>query len=227
MRISWAARGRLKGFDVVIIAAAAALVGGALMLPTSTGGVPGASATQTVPDRGTPTPIPAPPPAVVVSGWSVDMIGDSLTVGAILQLKAALPGIYLYARVGKQFSYGLSIVAALKAQKMLRHIVIVDLGTNGPVQPGDLSKLVNEVGPNRGLVLVNTFEPQPWEHEVNAALAAAARSYPNVVLANWYDAIRHRTYLLSADGFHPGPAGTLLWVRVVKAAVYRAASLVG
>jgi len=238
MRTPWTSSRRFRGLDLIVIAAAAVIVGGALTLSASTGAGPGASAAPVGPGSsaraaqsfGTPTQIPPPPnpvPLAVVSGWSVDIIGDSLTVGAVEQLKAALPGIYIYARVGKQFSYGIGIAARLKAQNKLRRIVIVDLGTNGIFTSGELTKLIAEVGPDRRLVLVNTFEPRPWEHQVNALLAGAAQRYPNVVLADWYHAIRHRTYLLSADGYHPGPAGTLLWVRIVKAAVYRAASLVG
>lgn len=234
----WTPRRRFRGLDLIVIAVAAAIVGGALALSASTGIGPGASAAPVGPGNsaraarsfGTPRPISPPPnpvPLAVVSGWSVDIIGDSITVGAVLQLQAALPGIYCYGRIAKQFSFGISMAARLKARNMLRPIVIVALGTNGTVTPAELAKLIAEVGPNRRLVLVNTFEPRPWEHQVNALLAGAAQRYPNVVLADWYDAIRHHTNLLSPDGYHPGPAGTMLWVRIVKAAVYRAASLVG
>jgi hypothetical protein len=238
MRTPWTSSRRARGLDLIVIAAIAAIIGvsappmivAVAAIIASAAPTGSAKAGSPAPGLGTPTPIPPPPnpvPLAVVSGWSVDIIGDSLTVGAIRQLKAALPGIFIYARVGEQFSYGIGIAAGLKAQNMLRRIVIVDLGTNGTFTSGELTKLIAEVGPDRRLVLVNTFEQRPWEHHVNALLAAAARRYPNVVLADWYDAIRHRTYLLSADGYHPGPAGTLLWVRIVKAAVYRAASLVG
>jgi len=74
-------------------------------------------------------------------------------------------------------------------------------------------------GRARWLVLVNTFVPRPWEHEVNVTLAAAARRYPNVLLVNWHDAIEHHTRLLWSDGIHPQPAGGVLYARVIRARV--------
>jgi len=78
--------------------------------------------------------------------------------------------------------------------------------------------LLAEIGPRRKLVLVNTYEARPWEHEVNAAIAAASR-HPNVVMANWHVAIEHRTWLLWPDGVHPRPPGARLYARVVVAAI--------
>jgi hypothetical protein len=75
------------------------------------------------------------------------------------------------------------------------------------------------LGPDRKLVLVNTFVPRPWEHEVNGTLAAAASRYPNVVLANWWQAIDHRTKLLWEDGIHPQPSGGKVYARTVAAAI--------
>jgi hypothetical protein len=48
---------------------------------------------------------------------------------------------------------------------------------------------VQVVGPGRELVLVNTFGPQAWEHQVNTALAAAARPGQHTQLADWDRAI--------------------------------------
>ena len=49
-----------------------------------------------------------------------------------------------------------------------------------------------------------------WEAGVNRVIAAAARRYPNVVMANWFATIEHRTSLLWPDEVHPaaqrGPA---------------------
>lgn len=87
--------------------------------------------------------------------------------------------------------------------------------------------LLAEIGPDRRVVLVNTFEPRPWEAEVNTTLAAAARQYPGVLLANWFTLIRHRTRLLSPDHVHPLPAGTILYARLVRRAVQQAGNLPG
>src|SRR5258708_34725503 len=83
---------------------------------------------------------------------------------------------------------------------------MVGLGRNGPVTADQINRLRAVVG-NRWLVLINTFVPRAWEHEVNATLARAAGRYPNVLLVNWHNAIEHHRSLLWSDGIHPQPIG--------------------
>ena len=58
-----------------------------------------------------------------------------------------------------------------------------------------------------------------WEAGDNQVLAAAARRFPNVVLANWFAVIEHRTDLLWPDEVHPQPAGARLYAHLVARAV--------
>jgi hypothetical protein len=156
-----------------------------------------------------------------VAGQSVTAVGDSVMVESTPALQHALPGIYIDAVVGRQFSTGLRVIADLKATGLLRPIVVVGLGTNGTVTAAEIGQLFAELGPTRKLVLLNTFEARPWEQEVNATLAAAASSHPGVVLADWYTTIEHRTNLLWPDGIHPHPRGGLLYAQMLKAALER------
>ena len=68
-------------------------------------------------------------------------------------------------------------------------------------------------------MLVNTFGPESWEHEVNAALGAAARHFQHAQLADWDGAIAARTGLLWPDDIHPRPAGAALYAHVVIKAI--------
>ena len=83
--------------------------------------------------------------------------------------------------------------------------------------PVPASQQVTAVGPE--LVLVNTFGPQSWEHQVTAALGAAVRHGKNVQLADWDAAIADHTSLLWSDGIHPSPAGANLYAHVVIKAI--------
>jgi hypothetical protein len=159
-----------------------------------------------------------------VSGQSVTAVGDSVMVASTPALQAVLPGIYIDAMVGRQFSTGLQVIASLKAQGLLRPVVVVGLGTNGTVTAGEISQLFAEIEPDRKLVLVNTFEDRSWEQEVNSILASAASQHPGVVLANWYTTIEHRTDLLWPDGIHPQPSGCAVYARMLKAALERLVS---
>jgi hypothetical protein len=190
----------------------------------TTAGPSGVPATK-APATSEPAPSASPTPSdsasvpAVVSGQSITAVGDSVMVASTPALQQALPGIYIDAMVGRQFSTGLQVIADLKAQGLLRPIVVVGLGTNGTVTSSEISQLFAEIGPARKLVLVNTFEDRPWEQEVNSTLAAAAADHPGVVLANWYTTIEHRTDLLWPDGIHPQPSGTIVYARMLKAAL--------
>ena len=102
-------------------------------------------------------------------------------------------------------------------------MVIVGLGTNGGVSTGQVRQLMRVVGSKRKVILVNTFVPLSYEHDTNNVLAATARTYPNAVLADWYQAASGHTSLLWPDRIHPQPPGAALYAAIIKAAVAQAA----
>jgi peptidoglycan/LPS O-acetylase OafA/YrhL len=181
------------------------------------------SATPTAAIRAAVAPAPA---AARVSGSQVFAIGDSVMLASAVQVAAALPGISINAQVSRQVSAGLPIVQRLAAAGTLRPVVVFALGTNGAFTAPQMRQLIRAVGPHRDLVLVNTYEARPWEAGVNRVIAAAARRYPNVVMANWFAAIEHRTRLLWPDEVHPQPSGARLYAHMIAAAV-RAARTAG
>jgi peptidoglycan/LPS O-acetylase OafA/YrhL len=182
---------------------------------------PSGHARQTPSQAPTPAAAPSPsdPPLQKIHGRQVTAIGDSVMLASAQQLHSALPGIYIDAQVSRQMTTGLAEISSLATEGLLRHVVIVGLGTNGTVTSGQIRDLLAEIGPNRKLVLVNTYEARPWEHADNGVIGAAARRYPNIVLANWHATIAHRTNLLWGDGVHPRPPGARLYAKVVAAAV--------
>jgi len=110
-------------------------------------------------------------------------------VASAAALDSALPGIYINAQVGRAMVAGLGVIQTLLADGELRHYVVVGLGTNGPVSAAQIRQLSRLIGPDRDLILVNTFGPMPWESSVNKVLDAAARHTAHVSLADWHAAI--------------------------------------
>ena len=186
-----------------------------------TGSSPGASVPPASPaasPSATPSAVTAAAPTRV-TGSGVFAVGDSVLLASAVQLTAALPGISINAQVSRQVSVGLSIVQRLAAAGRLRPVVVFALGTNGTFTAQQMRQLVRAVGPHRELVLINTYEARSWEAGVNRVIAAAARRYPNVVMANWFATIEHRTSLLWPDEVHPQPSGARLYARMVASAV--------
>ena len=173
------------------------------------------------------TPPPTPPtPAgradayrAAIPGSKVTAIGDSVMLAAAPQLQAALKGIYIDAAISGQMSAGLAVVRGLAGTGQLRTVVVLDLGTNGTVTTSQIRQLLTTIGPHRTLVLVNTFDPRPWQNQDNQVLAATARQHHNVLLANWFATIDHHTGLLWDDHVHPRPPGATLYAHIVATAV--------
>jgi hypothetical protein len=161
--------------------------------------------------------------AADVSGQDITAVGDSVMLASSMSLQQAFPGIYVDAAVSRHAFVGLDILKQLAASGRLRPVVIVALGTNGGVTSDQVRQLMSIVGSKRKVILVNTFVPLSYEQSTNSALAAAAHTYPNVVLANWNKTISDRTSLLWPDEIHPHyPAGTRVYAAVIKAAVAQA-----
>jgi hypothetical protein len=134
-------------------------------------------------------------------------------------LEQQMPGIYLDAKVGRQMQTGVQLVQELAASGGLRHFVVVGLGTNGAISSGEIWQLREAAGPNRELILVNTFGPMSWGAEVNGVLATATWHKPHVQVANWAQAIAPRAYLLWSDGIHPQPSGAQVYARAMENAI--------
>jgi hypothetical protein len=163
-----------------------------------------------------------PAPADVrskIAGGQVTAIGDSVMAASAMALAKVLPGIYIDAVPSRQMPAGLAVVRHLAATGRLRQVVVMGLGTNYVVTSKQLSQLLRIIGPHRQLVLVNTYVPDEWSKEVNATDASFVHRHPDVVLADWYDTIRGRLYLLWPDHVHPQMPGTSVYARLVNRAV--------
>jgi hypothetical protein len=172
----------------------------------------------------------APAPAAVprkIAGQQVTAIGDSVMAASAMALAKVLPGIYIDALPSRQMPAGLAVVRHLARTGRLRRVVVMGLGTNYIVTARQLNQLLQIMGPNRKLVLVNTYVPDAWSKEVNATDAGFIRRHPNVVLADWYDTIRNRMSLLWPDHVHPEIPGTAVYARMVYRAVQATRTVTG
>jgi peptidoglycan/LPS O-acetylase OafA/YrhL len=157
-----------------------------------------------------------------VTGSMVTAVGDSVMLASAQALETVLPGIYINAVVSRQMSAGVHVVRELAASGQLRPILLLGLGTNGNMSASEISEVRAAIGPDRWLVLINTYEPRPWEEPVNAMIDAAAQDDPHVLLVNWYGAIGNHTNMLREDDVHPLPPGAVLYAQLIKSVVERA-----
>ncbi|WP_067849066.1 acyltransferase family protein [Alicyclobacillus mali (ex Roth et al. 2021)] len=177
--------------------------------PTQASATPRTGAVRTIAD-------PKPKKA---SGVGVTAIGDSVMIDVEADLEKLLPGIVCDGQVGRQMYQAPQVVQALKAKGELGHIVILELGTNGPFSKQQLVSLLQSLGPVQKIILVNTRVPRPWQNAVNQTLAQVAASYPHVVLVNWYQASAGHPEYFWPDGVHLNPTGAMVYAKLVAQAV--------
>lgn len=164
-------------------------------------------------------------PAALPGGDQIAAIGDSVMLASAAGLQEAFPGIQINAAVSRQMSQLPSIVQGMKADGTLRPIIVIGLGTNGPIDRTSLDEARSVVGSRTQLVLVNVQAPRGWTDGVDATLSQYAQQYRDVELANWRDAIAGQLGLLAHDQIHPGSRGGQIYAGVIKDALQRLAEL--
>lgn len=179
---------------------------------------------------------PPPPPAatagptesdenVVAGGEQITAIGDSVMLASAKGLYDAFPGIEIDAAVSRPFSSVATIVESKLHNGTLRDVILVGLGTNGPIDTAYLDRVRELAGPDRQVVLMSVYAPRWWIPEVNRALSTYALRHRDVEIANWGIIIADQTNLLARDKVHPGPAGGRLYAGSVLEALQRLAEL--
>ena len=162
-----------------------------------------------------PGPTAADPATTARAPISIYGIGDSVMLGASGSLQRAMPGIEINAVVGRQASTGIDILRTRAAAGLVPDVVIVGLGTNGPLSIGQVDDAMSALTGVRRVVLVNNTMPRTWEAPNNALLADAVERYPNVVLADWHALTQAEPWLLTGDGIHLGPSGADAYAALV------------
>jgi hypothetical protein len=163
---------------------------------------------------------PPPPAAGLVSG-RVTVIGDSVTIDAAPALEALIPGVQVDAQVGEQWETGIGVLQQLRSSGQLGAVVVVALGTNGPVSVGEFQQMLATLQGVSRVVIVTDHAPDYWEEQNNAMFKSEVPHYANARIADW-DALasQHPDWLYS-DGTHMpiGGPGAHGWAELVKAQI--------
>ncbi|MDI6534775.1 acyltransferase family protein [Bacillus mycoides] len=154
-------------------------------------------------------------PAQPKDPLTVTAVGDSIMIDITPYLKNAFPNIRIDAKIGRQMSQAIPAVEQLKNEGNLGSNVIIGLGTNGAFTKEQLASLIEVIGNERKIILINTRVPRPWESLVNEKLKEAASSYKNVVLVDWYSASAGNKAYFEPDGVHLTKIGAEAYAALV------------
>lgn len=148
-------------------------------------------------------------------------IGDSVMLGASPALRQVLPGCFIDAEVSRYVGGGLEAAKALAAQGHLGNIVVIALGTNGPIAGYEKYEvqtraLLEYLGPDRHIFWVNVYCPElSWQQTNNDYLANMAKDHPNVTIVDWYGLVSKHPEWLGGDGIHPNDEGTAAYAKLI------------
>jgi hypothetical protein len=156
---------------------------------------------------------PPPPPTITAVGDSV-MLGAAEALGDALGPHATVDGL-----VSRSFANGVSVLAGLADEKRLGDIVVVHLGTNGPIDDGLLEDLMAATKPADRVLALTVRVPRRWEDQVNETLRVGAKRFPKLELIDWHAAADDRPKLFVEDGVHLTGNGRTFYADLVAAAV--------
>lgn len=186
---------------------------------TSTVAPPNPLATAPLPAPTAPPATGAPTPRSAAKGALC--IGDSVMLGASPQYHDTLTMCRVVdATVSRQFRQSDDTLRAYAARNELGSLVVVHLGTNGPVTAQEFDDLMRVLRGVERVVIVNVQlnGTRAWEGPVNAELARGVARYDNCVLADWNGASRGRRDWFGSDRIHLTPAGAQGYSGVIGAA---------
>jgi peptidoglycan/LPS O-acetylase OafA/YrhL len=150
----------------------------------------------------------AAPGSVPVTGGQVLAIGDSIMLDLATSLRRVLPGVRTDGVVGRQWDTAPGVLARHRAAGFFPVVLIVELGTNGPVTPAEFNAVMRAATGIRWVVFVTVREPRPWQNQVNATLRASVPRFPHALLADWFTrSAGHGADWFYTDDVHPVGAG--------------------
>lgn len=162
-------------------------------------------------------PSPRKPRHKMPEGSQMAAVGDSVMLASSNGLQDIFPNITVDAEVSRSMVKAQGLIDQLKSQPGgLRPWVLVGLATNSMATDDQLNALLEDIGPDRVLVLINAHAPRSWVPGTNEVLKNFAAAHSNnVVLVDWDSAISQHTDELANDGIHPGVNNTI-YAQTVK-----------
>lgn len=153
------------------------------------------------PARSCSTPPLRRPASGLVLG-RVTAVGDSVMIDLEPYLTSDVKRISFDAVVGQQWSTGISDVQQLRSDGRLGSIVIIELGTNGPITAELFSEMMQALKGVSRVVFVTNYVPDSYETSNNSIIEQGVTHYDNAAVANWYALASAHPGWLCPDGYH-------------------------
>ena len=120
---------------------------------------------------------------------------------------------------------GFEVAQKLQQEGRLTDIVVIALGTNGPLLDYEpyatgMQNLLNLLGSERQIFWITVYcSYSQWMAMNNQYLAELANSRPNFHLIDWYPIAVNNPELLESDGTHPNLKGAVEYAKLIQNAL--------
>lgn len=149
-------------------------------------------------------------------------IGDSTMLLALPQLTAS--GFDVNAHGCRQFPEALTLLSGLARADRLPHLVVIALGADGSVTPGDIAETLRILGRSRQLVLVTPRELGGGSGSDAETVRASVRTRPlQVHVVDWVHESEGHPEWFQPDGLHLTFSGADAFARSLRRALAYAA----
>jgi hypothetical protein len=136
-------------------------------------------------------------------------------------LETDIPGVDVEAAVSRQWSEGEQVLQQLRTEGRLGAVVVVALGTNGPITDADFDSMMSVLAGASRVVFVTIVVDRPWQDPNNELLRDGVARYANTVIADWSALEAQNPEWVYSDGTHLpiGGPGAQALAALIAAAV--------
>ena len=159
--------------------------------------------------------------AARLRGAGVTMIGDSVMVGSSPGILELMPEAYIDALSSRDVVGGFETAQQLQQEGKLSDIVVIALGTNGPLLEHEpyasgMQNLLNLLGTERQIFWITCYcSYSQWMAMNNQYLAELEQTRPNFHLIDWYPLAKSNPDWLHSDGTHPNMDGAMQYAKLI------------
>ena len=159
-----------------------------------------------------------------LTGAGVTMIGDSIMNGNRRIILEQLPDAFIDAKGSRDVCGGFEAASRLQLEGKLTDVVIVELGTNGPLLKHEpyasgTQNLLELLGTERQIFWVTVYcSYSQWMAMNNDYIWELSMTRPNITVIDWYSlAVQHPEWF--PDGVHPNVEGARNFAKLLREAL--------
>lgn len=145
---------------------------------------------------------------------SVTLVGDSVALGAKPRFEYLIGDAYVDCKVSRQFHTGVNIIENLYANGLLKDIVVIALGSNGPFTQNDMERIY-ACCKGKKLLFVNCVVPEAIEKSSNEKIQNFVKNNKDVYLVDWYAFAKNKPEIFYKDKTHPIPEGASMYADLI------------